>query len=276
LIFVGRRTWPTVNEVLADITAANNDGVDVTFDTFPYTGGNTTIRVIFPAWSQNRMVELLHSADGWARLRDSFRPLSPFIAEGAQLMWAANPSFAHLEGKFFGEIAESLKLDPVEAYLTIARESAAKARVMMHLYSGDDQHEETLCAAMAHPLNMFEMDTILTSHQHQNPASFGTYPKILGHYVREMGLLSLESAIHKMTGMAAAKMRLGGRGFIREGYAADLAIFNPATISCAADFAHPETAPVGIEHVLVNGRAVVADGKWCGDGVLPGHWLTRA
>ena len=110
LIFVGRRTWPTVNEVLADIDAAKNDGVDVTFDTFPYTGGNTTIRVIFPAWSQNRLVELLNSADGWARLRDSFRPLSPFIAEGAQLMWAANPSFAHLEGKLFGEIAESLKL----------------------------------------------------------------------------------------------------------------------------------------------------------------------
>ena len=276
LIFVGRRTWPTVNEVLADIAAANNDGVDVTFDTFPYTGGNTTIRVIFPAWSQNRLVDLLKSADGWARLRDSFRPLSAFIAEGAQLMWAANPSYAHLEGKFFGEIAESLKLDPVEAYLTIARESGARARVMMHLYSGDDEHEETLCAAMAHPLNMFEMDTILTSHQHQNPASFGTYPKILGRYVREMGLLSLEAAIHKMTGMPAAKMRLGNRGFIREGYAADLVMVNPETISCAADFTHPETAPVGIEHVMVNGRAVVANAQWCGDGILAGEWLTRA
>ncbi len=276
LIFVGRRTWPTVNEVLADIAAANNDGVDVTFDTFPYTGGNTTIRVIFPAWSQNRMVELLKSADGWARLRESFRPLRPFIAEGAQLMWAANPSFAHLEGKFFGEIAESLKLDPVEAYMTIARESEAKARVMMHLYSGVDAHEETLCAAMAHPLNMFEMDTILTSHQHQNPASYGTYPKILGHYVREMGLLSLESAIHKMTGMPAAKMRLGARGFVREGYAADLVVFNPDTISCAADFTHPEIVPVGIEHVIVNGRAMVANAKWCGDGILAGEWLTRA
>ncbi len=276
LIFVGRRTWPTVNEVLADIAAANNDGVDVTFDTFPYTGGNTTIRVIFPAWSQNRLVELLKSADGWARLRDSFRPLSAFIAEGAQLMWAANPAYAHLEGKFFGEIAESLKLDPVEAYLTIARESGARARVMMHLYSGDDAHEETLCAAMAHPLNMFEMDTILTSHQHQNPASFGTYPKILGHYVREMGLLSLESAIHKMTGMAAAKMRLGDRGLIREGYAADIVMFNPDTISCAADFTHPETAPVGIEHVIVNGRAMVVNARWCGDGILAGDWLTRA
>ncbi len=276
LIFVGRRTWPTVNDVLADIAAANNDGVDVTFDTFPYTAGNTTIRVIFPAWSQNNLAGLLNSTDGWTRLRESFRPLSPFIAEGAQLMWAANPSFAHLEGKFFGEIAESLKLDPVEAYQTIARESRAQARVMMHLYSGDDAHEETLCAAMAHPLNMFEMDTILTSHQYQNPASFGAYPKILGHYVREMGLLSLESAIHKMTGMAAAKMRLGGRGLIREGYAADLTIFNSDTIACEADFTHPEISPKGIEHVIVNGRSLVANGKWCGDGVLAGEWLTRA
>jgi N-acyl-D-amino-acid deacylase len=276
LIFVGRRTWPTVDDVLADIESARNAGVDVTFDTFPYTGGNTTIRVIFPAWSQNHMVELLHSADGWARLRDSFRPLSTFIAEGAQLMSAANPSFAHLQGKFFGEIAEDLKLDPIEAYLTIARESAAKARVMMHLYSGDDRHEETLCTAMAHPLNMFEMDTILLSHQHQNPASFGTYPKILGHYVRDMGLLSLETAIHKMTGMAAAKMRLGGRGLVREGYGADFAIFDPETISCEADFTRPEISPKGIEYVMVNGRAVVDAGKWCGDGILAGQWLTRA
>jgi N-acyl-D-aspartate/D-glutamate deacylase len=275
LIFVGRRTWPTANEVLADIEAAKNDGVDVTFDTFPYTGGNTTIRIIFPAWSQDHLVELLNSSDGWARLRDGFRPLSTFIAEGAQLMWAANDGFAHLEGKFFGEIAESLKLDPVEAYLTIARESGATARVMMHLYSGDDRHEEALCAAMAHPLNMFEMDTILTSRQHQNPASFGTYPKILGHYVREMGLLTLENAIHKMTGMAAEKMRLKDRGFIREGYAADLAIFDPETVSCDADFTHPTIAPKGIAHVMVNGRAVVADGKWCGDGILAGEWLTR-
>jgi N-acyl-D-aspartate/D-glutamate deacylase len=123
---------------------------------------------------------------------------------------------------------------------------------------------------------MFEMDTILTSPQHQNPASFGTYPKILGHYVREMGLLSLETAIHKMTGMAAAKMRLAGRGFVREGYAADLAIFNPETISCAADFATPDVSPTGIEHVMVNGRSLVADRKWCGDSVLAGDWLTRA
>ena len=86
---------------------------------------------------------------------------------------------------------------------------------------------------MKHPLNLFEMDTILTSHGHHNPASFGTYPRILGHYVREMRLLTLEDAVHKATGMAAKRMRLGARGLVRAGYAADLVIFNPETIGCA-------------------------------------------
>lgn len=275
LIFVGRRTWPTVSEVLAEIERAKNDGVDVAFDTFPYTAGNTTIRIIFPAWSQDRLPELLKEKESWDRLCESFRPLTEWITSSAQLMWAANPALAQFEGKFFGEIAEEMGLDPVEAYMTIARDSGARARVMMHLYSGEDTDESALCAAMAHPLNLFEMDTILTSRQHQNPASFGTYPKILGRYVRELGILTLEDAVHKMTGAAAARMRLARRGLIRPGYAADITIFDPATVSCDADFYRPTLAPRGIEHVMVNGRAMVAEGKWCGDGMLAGEWIAR-
>lgn len=275
LIFVGRRTWPTVTEVLAEIERANHDGVDVAFDTFPYTAGNTTIRIIFPAWSQDRLPELLKEKDSWERLHQSFRPLTGWIAGSAQLMWAAHPALAQFEGKFFGEIAEEMGLDPIEAYLTVARESGARARVMMHLYSGEDSDESALCAAMAHPLNLFEMDTILTSRQHQNPASFGTYPKILGHYVRERSLLSLEDAIHKMTGAAAERMRLAGRGLLRAGHAADIAIFDPASVSSQADFYRPTLAPRGIEHVMVNGRLMVTNGEWCGEGVLAGQWLTR-
>ncbi len=275
LIFVGRRTWPTAGEILADIEHAKNDGLDVAFDTFPYTCGNTTIRVIFPAWSQNHLEELLDSSDGWARLRDGFQPLRSFIAQGVQLMWAVKPELAHFEGKFFGEIADAMKLDPVEAYLTIARESGTRARVLNHLYSGDDRDEEALRAAMSHRLNAFEMDTILTSHGHHNPASFGTYPRILGYYVRELGLLTLESAIYKMAGMAAERMRLRDRGLLRKGFAADLCIFNPQTIGCAADSRMPNREPVGIEHVVVNGQSVIDKGKWTGDGVLAGEWLTR-
>lgn len=275
LIFVGRRTWPTVNEILANIEKARNDGVDVAFDTFPYTCGNTTIRIIFPAWSQNQLEELLDSADGWARLAAGFQPLKPFIHDTVQLMWAVKPELKHFEGMFFGEIAEAMKLDPVDAYLTIARESGTRARVLIHLYSGDDRNENALRAAMSHPLNAFEMDTILTSRGHNNPASFGTYPRILGYYVRELGLLSLEDAIHKMTGMAADRMHLRGRGYVRAGAAADFCIFDADKIGCDADARTPDRDPTGIEHVIVNGRSVVKDGIWCGDGVMAGQWLTR-
>ena len=220
---------------------------------------------------------MLDRSDGWAQLRDGFQPLRTFIAEGVQLMWPVKPELAHLEGKFFGEIADAMKLDPVEAYLTIARESGTRARVLNHLYSGDDDgNEEALRAAMTHRLNAFEMDTILTSRGHHNPASFGTYPRILGYYVRELGLLRLEDAIYKMTGMAAQRMRLKERGLVRKGCAADLCIFNPATIGCAADSRLPDQHPAGIQHVLVNGRALIENGKWCGDGVLAGQWLARA
>ncbi|MGO8803058.1 N-acyl-D-amino-acid deacylase family protein [Candidatus Binatus sp.] len=276
LIFVGPQTWATVDDTIAEVERHKSDGVDIAFDTFPYTCGNTTIRVIFPAWAQTGLEGLLDSKDGWAKLRAGFRPLAPFIADAVQLMWAVKPELSHLEGKFFGQIADELKLDPIDAYLTITRESGTRARVLNHLYSGDDYGDErALREAMKHPLNMFEMDTILTSYGHHNPASFGTYPRILGHYVRELKLLTLEDAVHKATGMAAKRMRLGGRGLVRPGYAADLVIFNPETIGCAADSRTPTVAPVGIEHVMVNASAVVADGKWCGDGVMAGEWISR-
>jgi N-acyl-D-amino-acid deacylase len=276
LIFVGRRTWSTVDDTLAEVERHRADGVDIAFDTFPYTCGNTTIRVIFPASAQTGLEQLLDSTDGWAKLHDGFRPLGQFIGESIQLMWAVKPELQHLEGKFFGQIADELKLDPIDAYLTVARESGTRARVLIHLYSGDDDGDENaLRMAMRHPLNLFEMDTILTSHGHHNPASFGTSPRILGHYVRELNLLSLEDAVHKATGFAAERMRLKGRGLVRPGYAADLVVFNPDTVGCSADSTTPNREPVGIEHVTINGAAMVTNGKWCGDGVMAGDWIAR-
>ena len=276
LIFVGRRTWKTVDDTIAEVERHKSDGVDIAFDTFP---------VHLRQHDDSRDL----SRVGADRTRGSARFVGRMgevarripAAEGVhrrsvQLMWAVKPDLSHLEGKFFGQIADELKLDPIDAYLTITRESGTRARVLNHLYSGDDFGDEhALREAMKHPLNLFEMDTILTSHGHHNPASFGTYPRILGHYVRELKLLTLEDAVHKATGMAAKRMRLGARGLVRPGYAADLVIFNPETIGCAADSTTPTLAPVGIEHVMINGTSVVADGKWCGDGVMAGEWIGR-
>ncbi|HVN63824.1 MAG TPA: amidohydrolase family protein [Candidatus Binataceae bacterium] len=275
LIFVGRRTWRTVDQALAEVERHRNDGVDIAFDTFPFTCGNTTIRVIFPSSAQTGLEKALDSAEGWAKLKAGFAPLGGFIADAIQLMWAVKPELRNLEGKYFGQIADELGVDPIDAYLTVARESGTRARVLIHLYSGDESDEHALQEAMKHPLNAFEMDTILTSHGHQNPASFGTYPRILGHYVRELGLLSLETAIHKATGMAAERMRLPGRGYVRPGYAADLVIFDPETVSSGADPKHPALDPVGIEYVIVNGTTMMEQGKWRGAGVLPGEWISR-
>ena len=266
LIFVGKRTWATVDAALAEVEHARDGGVEIGFDTFPYTGGNTTIRVLFPAWAQGHLMAHLKSAQSLERLRrETFGPLGRFIGKSAQLLWAVSPEFRNLEGQYFGEIADAMKMEPAEAYLTLARESGGRARVMLHEYSGDDRNEDALRTAMAHPLNAFEMDTILTSHGHDNPASYGTYPRILGYYVRQLGLLSLENAIHKCTGMAAQRMRLGGRGLIRAGYAADITIFNPQTVAGGADFTHADLAPVGIEHVIINGAMVVRDGRFVGN-----------
>jgi N-acyl-D-aspartate/D-glutamate deacylase len=101
---------------------------------------------------------------------------------------------------------------------------------------------------------------------------YGTFPRVLAVYVRERRLLSLETAIHKMTGMAAAKLRFGDRGLLRPGYAADLVIFDPATVRDEATFADPHRHPTGIPYVIVNGHVVVDDGRM--RGVASGRVLT--
>ncbi|HEY2664631.1 MAG TPA: amidohydrolase family protein, partial [Candidatus Binataceae bacterium] len=131
LIFVGKRTWATVNDALAEVERARDSGVEIGFDTFPYTGGNTTVRVLFPAWSQGHLMTHLNSAQSLDRLRrETFGPLGRFIGKSAQLLWAVKAEFRNLEGKYFAEIADLMKMDPAEAYLTLARESRGRARVM--------------------------------------------------------------------------------------------------------------------------------------------------
>jgi N-acyl-D-aspartate/D-glutamate deacylase len=273
LIYVGRGTWKTHRRAIAAIERARETGLDVGFDTFPYTAGNTTIRVIYPGWAQRDLPHNLERTGVRLRLKTEWHVLRRLLqldVSEVQLLWGSNPALAAFEGMRFDEIGRALGMDPMDAYLHVTRESNANARVMIFQYSGDADNEDALLHTMAHPLNSIETDTILTTRGHHNPASFGTFPRFLGEYSRDRGLVSLHTAVHKMTGLPAARLGLGDRGSIREGNYADLTLFDPATIAGPADFETPDRRPRGIHYVLINGVPVVRSGTYAGarHGVL--------
>ena len=263
-IFVGRRTWRTYRRVLREIEQAAADGLDVAFDAFPYTVGNTTVNVVFPDWFLDGFEENIDDADALRRLKreiDLLRWTLGLSYGDITLLWGRAPELAELEGLDFDAIARRLGLPAFEAYLHVARASEGKARVLLGTYSGDGAREAPLQAVLAHPLCAFMTDTILTRQGVHNPASFGTFPRLLGRYSRELGLFSLEEAVRRMTSFPAERIGLAEVGRVAEGVWADLVLFDPATVADRTTLERPDAPPAGIRAVLVSGRVVAREGR---------------
>jgi N-acyl-D-amino-acid deacylase len=186
-------------------------------------------------------------------------------------MWGRVPEFAELEGLDFDAIARRLGMPPFDAYVHVMRRSGGQARVLLGTYSGDDGHEAPLRAVLAHPLCAFMTDTILTRQGVDNPASYGTFPRVLGRYSRDLGLFSLEEAVRRMTSFSAERVGLAGVGRVAEGLRADLVLFDAEMV---ADKAGSEgggrprrlrsrvgTPPSGIRAVLLGGQIAARDGE---------------
>ncbi len=264
LIFVGRNTWPNHGEALRLIEDAHAGGLDVAFDAFPYTAGNTTCAVIFPAAILPKLEDVLRDPEqlaGLARFAEMAFGAVGFGLADIQLMHCDVPEWNHLDGLRIPEAAERVGMEPFEFYARLTVASHRNARVLNHTYSGDRGEEDALRAVLSHRLCTIETDTLLTEVGHQNPASFGTFPRVLGTYVRE-GLFSLEDAVHRMTGAAAERLSWSDRGLVRRGQAADLVVFDPARLDDRATFAEPTLAPVGIDDVFLNGRPVLSGGRY--------------
>ena len=267
-IFVGRRTWRTHRRVLREIERAADRGLDLAFDAFPYTVGNSTVSVVFPEWFLAEFAHHINHPRSLRRIKREGKLLLWVLGFGFQdirLLWGREPELEPLEGLDFGAIAERLGLPLFEAYLHVARVSRGRARILLGTYSGDAGYEEPLEAVLSHPLCAFMTDTILTGRGRNNPASFGTYPRVLGQCCRERGLFSLEEAVRRMTSFPADRLGLKETGRIEEGCHADLVVFDPGSVRDNTTPDNAEAAPTGIHAVVLSGHVVVRDGK-----ALPG------
>lgn len=262
-IFIGRRTWRTYPAVLRAIDDAAAGGVDVAFDAFPYTVGNTTVNALFPDWVLDHFQKRINDPAIIKRLRREhllFRVALGLEYADITLLWGSIPELTEYEGLDFASIARRMGVDPFDAYVHVARVSDGKARVLIGTYSGDGDREEPLRAVLAHPLCAFETDTILTRRGKHNPASFGTFPRVLGRYSRELGLFSLEEGVRRMTSLPAERIGLTGVGRIAPGARADLVLFDAARIGDNTGPGKSDAAPSGIARVMIGGETVVEAG----------------
>jgi N-acyl-D-amino-acid deacylase len=251
LIFVGSRTWKTLDEAIELFDRAIADGVDVCFDMFPYGCGATLLNTLLPEWFMAQMPGALRNPLARARLRVEaevgFR-LVGFGYPQMQLTNACCPKYDGHNGRFLPDIAGRVGKSCFDTLVDILDASNAEARVLFHDYYNDDAIDRL----MQHPASLFASDAWPEPGGHQNPAAYGTFPRFL-RLARERQNISLEQVVHKMTGAAAERFRLEGRGRIAKGYAADVTVFDGDDVRDHRNEAG-DAAPSGIEHVFVNGH----------------------
>ena len=283
MAIIDPRAYGDGEQMVAPIERARAEGLDAAYDVYPYTAAGTNLQQLVPEWLQEggaqAMLERLRDPDTRERaVRDTargyFRGL-PFEWDRLVLDYIATDANRPLVGKSIAEVAEARNATGEETMLALIDEEDNRVGVVAH-----NRVEPDVRFFLAHPLAMIGSDgssvspTGVFAKDRPHPRFYGTYPRILGRYVREQpAVLTLEDAIHKMTGFPASRMSFRDRGTVAEGNVADLVVFDPETIIDQATFDDPHRYPVGMPHVLVNGALVVADGNHT--GARPGRVLRR-
>jgi N-acyl-D-amino-acid deacylase len=273
----GKRNWGKSRQTLQLIAEARERGTDVVCDAYPYEAGSTFLWAVLPPWAQEggigKMLERLRSPSDRKRIKENFIrgiPGWPNLVEGSGwegIMVSSCKRNKGWEGKTIQQIALARQVDPADALLDILWEE--EAEVLMVIFG---MAEEDVAAILKHPAVMVGSDAI-PSVGKPHPRFFGTFPRILGKYVREGQTLELSEAVRKMTSMPAQRLGLPDRGKIQIGMWADIVIFDPQAIGDRATYADPRQYPTGIHYVLVNGQIAVQHGKTT--GILAGKVLRK-
>jgi N-acyl-D-amino-acid deacylase len=245
------------------IDDARGDGLDVTFDTYPYEWSSTRLLIFMPLWLQDGKPDDIRERMADPSLRDRIR--LDVEARGAAYagteIWKytrvggfAHPANREFEGKTLEDVMQARDQDATGAIIDLLlTEDFGVSEVM------PGPHGPSIPKLLAHPSGMIGSDSVFLG-SHPSPRSYGTFPRVLGEFVRDEGYLGLEEAVRKMTGTPATRLGLVDRGLLRDGWKADLVVFDPTTVKARATYDEPRQFPEGIDYVVVNGQCVVDGG----------------
>lgn len=269
----GEQNWTKLEKVFEKIELAGEKGIMITCDRYPYTASSTDLDAVLPAWAfeGGRKKELKRLKKARKRLsRDILASIPDESFWGQVIISSVNlVGNKWMEGKSVSEISRTLGKNLMDSLFDILIEEELQVGAIFFL-----MNEENLKSIMKHPLTVIGTDSSarsfdgVTARGMPHPRGFGSFPRILGKYVREQKILTLGEAIYKMTGLPAKIFRINHRGIIKEGYFADLVVFDPEKVNDCAEYSNPFKRPQGIHHVFVNGKPVLLDGELTYD--LPG------
>ncbi|MEH0530591.1 D-aminoacylase [Streptomyces stelliscabiei] len=253
-------------QLLTLLDEALATGADITLDTYPYTPGCTTLVALLPSWAgeggPEAVLARLRDDTTAERIRHHMEALGSDGCHGVPVEWdtveisgVTDPALSSYVGRTIARSAKERGEDPWVTARRLLVEDRLGSTVLQHV-----GHEENVRAIMRHRAHTGGSDGILRGDK-PHPRAYGTFPHYLGRYVRELGVLSLEECVAHLTSRPAARLRLVDRGLVREGYRADLVLFDPATVAAGSTYEAPRTLPTGIPYVLVDGRPVIEDGR---------------
>ncbi|MBX6333597.1 MAG: amidohydrolase family protein, partial [Gemmatimonadaceae bacterium] len=263
----GERNWGKLDDAFARIEGAKRGGLDVTFDRYPYVAYQTDLGNLFPKWAEDGGTDafLARLADSalTAKLRGAVLEKVAMLGgwDNVLISSVADSADRRAEGARLGSYAKQLGEDPYDVTVGLLTRSRGDVGMV-----GFGMVEKNLARILAHPLGMvcsdggaFALDG--PAHVgHPHPRSLGTFARVLGRYVREEHVLTLPQAVHKMTGFPAWRIGLRDRGTLAVGKAADVVVFDPATVRDRATFTEPFQYAEGVKVVVVNGEVALRDG----------------
>jgi len=278
----GRRNWHLMADAISTIAEARAGGQDVTADLYPYVAGGTGLASLLPPWAaaEGRLYERLRDLSERARIREAaLTPDGTWEAlgelagpEGIVPVGCRRPENRDCNGRRLADIAADRGQHWLDAAMDLLASEDQRISTVFFLMSEDNVAEQLRQPWMSVGTDAGGLDPAWAAGRGPvHPRSYGTYPRILGRYVRDEGVLSLEEAVRKMSSAVAARLGLRDRGLLRAGHHADVVVFDPAGIRDVATFEDPHRLSVGVRDVWINGVRVMRDGTHT--GARPGRVL---